>query len=271
MSSKMPFTNYKILKERMAEINKGFWKVQSIHKLTTKLSNRFSTKDFIIMKTIQRPKQNIPPFISFSNESHKLTINNNKSMKLKTNNIMNKNIFITNKIKEKINETKLKSKKEIRKNLYLNLYKNFPYEPYLYNELQFIYLQGSNKLIPRKFNEVIKDCFIMDNYKKLLNKKYNLSRLNVNNNSKSLSKFTFPSIQSNNYNIEDKFLKSISFERSINKRKKRNIYKKCKTENYELEFNNNYLNNKFSNSKSSRKSNYLSTINDNKHLTEGDI
>ena len=271
MSSKMPFTNYKILKERMAEINKGFWKVQSIHKLSTKLSNRFSTKDFIIMKTIQKPKQYIPPFISFSNERRKY-INNNKSIRIKKNNIniKNKNLFITNEIKEKINESKLKSKKERKKNLYLNLYKNFPYEPYLYNELQFIYLQGSNKLIPRKFNEVIKDCFLMDNYKKLLlNKKSNLSNFKFND-SKSQSKFTLPTNQSNNYNIEDKYLKSISVERSINPRKKRNIYKKCRTENYELEFNNNYLFNKISNSKSSRKYNHLPIIND-KHLTEGNI
>ena len=130
MNGRMPFTNYKILKERMSEKNKGFWKVQSIHKLSTKLSHKFNTKDFIIMKTIQRTPKYIPPFISFSNESRKFNISKNRSIKLKDNskgrnNI--KNIFITNDKQKSINDIKAKSKKDLKKKLFLNLYKNFPY------------------------------------------------------------------------------------------------------------------------------------------------
>ena len=270
----MPFTNYKILKERMSEINKGFWKVQSIHKLSTKLSHKFNTKDFIIMKTIQRTPKYIPPFISFSNESRKFNISKNKSIKLKNNskgrnNI--KNIFITNDKQKSINDIKAKSKKDLKKKLFLNLYKNFPYEPYLYNELQFIYLQGNNNLIPRKFNEVVKDCFIMDKYNKiLLNNKYNNSKTKTNN-SKDFSKFTLFSNKSNNYNSEDKYLKSISVERSINI-SKRKMNKKCKTENGEFEINKNYLGSvydKINKNKRSRKYNYLPYLGD-RHLTEAD-
>ena len=105
----MPFTNYKILKERMSEINKGFWKVQSIHKLSTKLSHKFNTKDFIIMKTFQTTPKYIPPFISFSNENRKFNIFKNRTIKLNynskgRNNI--KNIFITNDRQKSINKTK---------------------------------------------------------------------------------------------------------------------------------------------------------------------
>ena len=270
MSGRMPFTNYKILKKRMAEKNKGFWKVQSIHKLTTRLSQRFNTKDFIIMKIIQNNKKYIPPFISFSNESHKFNIKTNKS--LKENYKLRKPFFITNENKKTINETKINAKKEISKKLYLNLYKDFPYEPYLYNELQFIYLQGNNKLIPRKFTEVIKDCFIMDKYNKFLkNKKLTLSKTQFLNNSKSLSKYTLLTNKSNNYNSEDKYFKSINGERSINQ-SNRNMSTKCKTENGSLEINSNYLGtvyDKFYKNKRSRKFNYLPSL-ENRHLTDID-
>ena len=266
----MPFTNYKRLKERMSEINKGFWKVQSIHKLSTKLSNRFNTKDFIIMKTIQRTPNYIPPFISFSNESRRFNISQNKSIKMKANSKENKNFFLTNESLKTINGSKIETRKENKRKLFLNLYKNFPYEPYLYNELQFIYLQGNNKLIPRKFKEVVKDCFIMDKYNKLLNKKYNISKFNFNN-SKNISKFTLLSNKSNKYNYsEDKFLKNIRAEKNINKRKK-NLNKKCKTENEELDINNKELNTvnvSISKNKRSRKYNYFPI--GEKHLTEVD-
>ena len=266
MNGRMPFTNYKILKERMSEKNKGFWKVQSIHKLSTKLSHRFNTKDFITMRIIQKNQRYIPPFISFSNESHKFNINKNKSPIQDSKE--KKTVFITNQNQKKINETKIKAKKEIKKKLYLNLYKNFPYEPYLYNELQFIYLQGNNKLTPRKFNEVVKDCFIMGKYNQfLLNQKYTIFESQLND-SKNISK----NILFTNNSNKDKFLKSLFIERSIN-HSKRNMNKKCKTENGELEINNKYLGNvydKFYKNKRSRKFNYLPSL-VNRHLTDGDI
>ena len=269
----MPFTNYKILKERMTGINKGFWKVQSIHKLSTKLSNRFNTKDYIIMKTIQKTPNYIPPFITFFNESHQFNISQNKSIKKKSNSKEHKNVFLTNESIKTINESYYKTKRENKKKLFLNLYKNFPYEPYLYNELQFIYLQGNNKLTPRKFKEVVKDCFIMDKYNKfLINKKYNISNFN-SNNSKNInnSGSTLQINKSKNYNnnSDSNYFKSLSVEKSIN-RTKRNINKKCKTENEELEINNNYfntINDGFYNRKS-KKCNCLPSIG-NKQLTEG--
>ena len=262
----MPITNYKILKERMAEKNKGFWKVQSIHKLETKLSTKFNTKDYILMKYFQRTQKDIPSFISFSNINKKIGVKEKRSVKIQTNLDPHRNIFLTNENNNQINDKK--NKKEIKKKLYLSLYKDFPYEPYLYNELQFIYLKGSNKLIPRKFNEVVKDCFIMGKYNQfLLNQKYTIFESQLND-SKNISKNT---LFTNNSN-KDKFLKSLIIERSID-HSKRNLNKKCKTENGELKINNKYLGNvydKFYKNKRSRKFNYFPSI-VNRHLTDGDI
>ena len=279
MTSPMPLTHYKCLKERMAELNKGFWKVQSIYKLSTKLSNKFNTKDFIIMKTIQRTPNYIPPFISFSNESKKNHLKINNSVKIKTNPKENNNLFLTLQNKKKRSEIRYKTKKENKKKLYLNLYKNFPYEPFLYNELQFIYLQGNNKLIPRKFNEVVKDCFLMDKYNKLLkNTKYNI--LDLKNNTNNTSKFTLYNNKSKNNNNEDKDkdkyineydIKRINIERRIHNNKKQ-MNKKCKTENGDLIVKKNgdinSIKNRNNKNKRSRMDNCLPLLG-NGHLTEG--
>ena len=154
----MPFTNYKILKERMSKLSKGFWKVQSIHKLATKLSNRFNTKDFILMKSLTKSPQISPSFITLINES-KLQ-NQNKaflSKKIQTNSKKEK-IFLTDETEVKKRNGSYDSK------LYSNFYKHFPYEPFLYNDLNFFYLQGNAKYTPRKFNDVVRDCYIMNQY-----------------------------------------------------------------------------------------------------------
>ena len=243
MSSRMPITNYKILKERMAEKNKGFWKVQSIHKLETKLSTKFNTKDYILMKYFQRTQKDIPSFISFSNISKKIGVKQKRSVKIQTNLDPHRNIFLTNENNNQINDKK--NKKEIKKKLYLSLYKDFPYEPYLYNELQFIYLKGSNKLIPRKFNEVVKDCFIMDKYNKyLLNKKKSIYKLSYSN---STNKNMRTQSIYNDINIvnDDKTINTISIEGRSNKlRIKNNINKKLGTEK---EFDINTINTNYSN------------------------
>jgi hypothetical protein len=272
MSSRMPITNYKILKERMIEKNKGFWKVQSIHKLETKLSTKFNTQDYILMKYFQRTQKDIPSFISFSNINKKIGVKEKRSVKIQTNLESNRNIFLTNENKDQANDKK--NKKEIKKKLYLSLYKNFPYEPYLYNELQFIYLKGSNKLIPRKFNEVVKDCFIMDKYNKyLLNKKKSIYKLSYSN---STNKNMRTQSIYNDINIvnDDKAINTISIEGRSNKlRIKRNINKKLGIEkDSEINtINTNYSNTMYDGFFKNRKRriNNLQFLGD-KHLTDRD-
>ena len=64
----MTHINYKAVKERMTISNKGFWKVQSIQRLTTRLQNHYNPKDYILLKTIQKPPLKLPKFISFQHE-----------------------------------------------------------------------------------------------------------------------------------------------------------------------------------------------------------
>ena len=77
MNYKMHFRNYKFLKHRMLEKHKGFWKAQSVHKLELKLSKKFNTKDFLMLKTIQNSPKYIPTFISFSKNKNKSELKKN--------------------------------------------------------------------------------------------------------------------------------------------------------------------------------------------------
>ena len=159
--------NYRILKGRMIEKNKGFWKVQSIHKLKLKLSSRFNTKDYLILKTIDHSSKSTPPFITFTSDNRYSNLNKKRLIKIKDKlpYKYNKNFFITNENLKREEEPKIKNKK---RQIYVSFYKNFSYEPFLYNELPFIYMKGKYKTFPRKFNEVLKDSIIMKQYNEFL-------------------------------------------------------------------------------------------------------
>lgn len=163
----MPKIHYKLLKERMSKTSKGFWKVQLIHKLTQKKSEKFNTKDFLLLKSIQKADQVLPSFINFTSEAQiKAKENSVKKKKFKEAIVLtDHNIFITNN-NNKIRKNSSQRQKE--QNMFINFYRDFPYEPNLYNEMQFIYLHGNPKFVPRKFKEVVKDCFEMDRYNKYL-------------------------------------------------------------------------------------------------------
>ena len=172
----MTHINYKNVKERMTETNKGFWKVQLIHKLTTKLSMRYNPKDFITLKTIKKPPQKLPSFISFehsgsSKKIKKYVQKNNSCPKL-----TEKDFFIT--VNKKKNENE-KIENEKMKTLYNKIYGKFNYEPFLYNKLQFLYLLKEKNLRPRKFKEVVKDSIALKEY---INYVSNLQRMKDANN-----------------------------------------------------------------------------------------
>ena len=159
-SNNMTHINYKNLKVRMSETNKGFWKVQSIHKLKKKLKMRYNPKDYIILKTIKKPPPKIPPFISFEHEEKipkKLENQKNNSCGRLT----SKNFFLTDNIKKTINKEHI----EKTKNLFNKIYGKFIYEPYLYNEFQFFSLEKEKRLLPRKFKDVLKDSIALREYK----------------------------------------------------------------------------------------------------------
>ena len=172
----MTHINYKNVKDRMTETSKGFWKVQLIHKLTTKLSMRYNPKDFITLKTIKKPPQKLPSFISFKNNGNLKKIKkyfqkNNSCPKLTS-----KDFFIT--VNKKKNENE-KIENEKMKTLYNKIYGKFNYEPFLYSELQFLYLLKEKNLRPRKFKEVVKDSIALKEY---INYVSNLQRMKDANN-----------------------------------------------------------------------------------------
>ena len=198
----MTHINYKNLKERMSETSKGFWKVQSIHKLTTQLKMRYNPKDYIILKTIKKPPPKIPPFILFEHEVKK-----HKNLENQKNNSCGRltvqNFFITG--NEKIKE--IKEKKDKEKTLFNKLYGNFSYEPYLYNEFQFFFLKREKRLLPRRFKDVLKDCIAFREYKNYLNNlqkikdEKNMTQKELNNNeSKINNKKSMTMICRRNYN-----------------------------------------------------------------------
>ena len=213
MNYKLHFNqNYKILKERMLEKHKGYWKVQSIHKLKVKLSSKYKTQDYLMLKSIENSSSKyVPPFLSFSSDR----INKKRITKINKNKLSfkpNINLFITNEDNKKCE--KHNKHTERKKQLYINLYKDFSYEPHLYNKLQFIYMRGKDRTVPRKFTEVVKDCFIMDKYNKLLN--------NMNYN--SLNDFDINKYADNNIKLNDSNYDNYNKLRSLNTgKRKRNI------------------------------------------------
>ena len=161
----MTHINYKAVKERMLETSKGFWKVKSIHKLASRLQARYDPNDFLILNRIKRPDPKLPSFIRLEHEVKRKNrqLENHKSFS--SSNLKAPNFFITADLKKDNIE---KKKKEI-KSIFDKLFGNYTYEPFLYNDCQFFYLQKEPRLLPRKFNDVIKDCLALKEYEKYIN------------------------------------------------------------------------------------------------------
>ena len=180
----MTHINYNNLKERMSETSKGFWKVQSIYKLTTKLKMHYNPKDYIILKTIKKPPPKIPPFILFRHEEMP---KKKKKLESQKNNSCGRltiqNFFITENQKHKHEkETAAKNK-----TLFNKIYGKFTYEPYLYNEFQFFCLKKEQRLLPRRFKDVVKDCIALREYKNYIK---NLQKVRVEQNEKNVNNLT---------------------------------------------------------------------------------
>ena len=219
--------NYKLYKERILEKHKGFWKAQSIHKLKLKLSSKYTTKDYVMLKSIDNSPKLIPSFISFSNNSRKSKLNQKIKIRDKLSLKPKINLFITNENQKKDDDTKNELHK---KQLYLNLYKDFFYEPYLYNELQFIYLRGKDRIVPRKFSEVLKDCLIMDKFNKLI-KNMNRTTLTSNYTTNSIDSEANKFMDSNTKLTESNYsnkIRSLNGEKTFGKRNMKNLAYKSK-------------------------------------------
>ena len=177
----MTHINYNAVKDRMLETSKGFWKVKSIHTLTTRLQSRYNPRDFILLKTIKKPPPKLPSFISLEHEIYRKNRQLEHQKNFSAVNLNVGNFFITGNEK-RINKQK---KKEEIKNIFDKLFGSFTYEPFLYNDCQFFYLQREPRLLPRKFNDVIKDCLAFREYQNYINNIKNTKDENItteNNN-----------------------------------------------------------------------------------------
>ena len=190
-SKNMTHINYKATKDRMLESAKGFWKVKSVHKLTNRLKIRYNPQDFIILKTIKKPDPKLPSFISFEHQINRdiTPIENQKNNSYV--NLNFRNFFITGNNKT-INKQKKKEKLKI---IYNKLFGSFTYEPLLYNDCPFFYLQKEKRLLPRKFKDVIKDCLALKEYKNCINN-YEKGQDNI---------ITTDNNHNNNYNTNNNF------------------------------------------------------------------
>ena len=205
----MTHMNYEVSKSRMLESAKGYWKVKTIHKLTNRLNNRYNSKDFIILKTIKKPAPEAPSFISFEHKTNRNIRNLENQKNNSSANMRVGNFFITGETK-RINNQKNKKKKEEIKIIFRKLYGQFKYEPFLYNDCQFFYLQKEQRFLPRKFKDVVKDCMAFQEYKNhikfLQNNKNETSEKNKNsNNINDIKNLSFAAKEPINYlNIFEK-------------------------------------------------------------------
>ena len=164
----MTHINYKVSKNRMLESAKGFWKVKTIHTLTNRLKQGYNSKDFIILKTIKKPPPEIPSFISFEHKT-KRNLRNIENQKNKSSKNLRAGSFFITGDERRMNRMKNQKKKEELKIIYRKLFGQFKYEPLLYSDCQFFYMQKEQRLLPRKFKDVIKDCMAFQEYKSHIN------------------------------------------------------------------------------------------------------
>ncbi len=207
----MTHINYNAVKDRMLETSKGFWKVKSIHTLTTRLQSRYNPRDFILLKTIKKPPPKLPSFISLEHEINRKNRQLENQKNFSAVNLNVGNFFITGNEK-RINKQK---KKEEIKNIFDKLFGSFTYEPFLYNDCQFFYLQKEQRLLPRKFKDVVKDCMAFQEYKShikyLQNHKIEYEKSENKNNANENKNLSFVAKEPINYlNI---------FEKDINEKK----------------------------------------------------
>lgn len=199
----MTHINYKNLKDRMCEMNKGFWKVQSIHKLKAKLKIKYNPKDHIMLKRIQKTNHQMPPFLSVRHEisPNKIIIKKNFSHQK----ILEKDFFLTTNNKKKITEENTKKENII----YKKIYGKFMNRSFLFNDFQFIFLSKEKRLFPRTFKDVLKDCVALREYKKHINR-LRLPRV------KDTSSMSTSEINNNNSNSNNKQSMTIICKRYLN-------------------------------------------------------
>jgi len=247
---------------------KGYWRVQSLNKI------KFNSKEHLL----KAKRSNFNNFLKVKSLSPPKKILKNKST-----NIINKvNDYYSNDENDFF-ITKIEINKNFNNNIriFKTIFKNFPNEPYLYNEINFFSLKTYYKNVkPRTFKEVLNDCkkfkeyecqkFNVNNNKNIniykrnvlslphLNKKSFITNIDKNNNNSNSS--------NNNISINNNTLLVGNFKNSFflnNNSKIKNIKNKNIIRNYKIK----KINNKFNNSKKI-KFNFYKNLNSSSSLNK---
>ena len=133
---------------------KGYWRVQSLNILNHNLNKKFNSKEMLFKTKIEKITK-FNNFLKVKSLSPPKKIIKNKS----TNVINNVNNYYSN-VENNFFITKIESNKNFNNNnirIFKTIFKNFPNEPFLYNEINFFGLKTYYKNVkPRTFKEVLK-------------------------------------------------------------------------------------------------------------------
>ncbi len=186
---------YQLLKRKMSESAKGFWRVKSLCILNRSLNKKYNPKEALMKKEIERSVPKLPTFIQIK------PIQIIYKKKNEGNQTLIKQLFLTSQ-----NKNKTQKVDEKMLTTYYELFGKFPYEPFLYNEY-FLKVFPYYKKNHRTFSECVQDSRSLSVWlrKKLLTKsisqknfeqenKYNLKKTKYQNiiyknNKKSITIF----------------------------------------------------------------------------------
>ena len=151
---------YELLKRKMNETTKGFWRVKSLCILNKNLNKKYNPKDALMKKKIERSVPKLPTFIQIK------PIQILEKKKNKGNQTIINQLFLTSQYKNKIQK-----EDEKISTTYYELFGKFPYEPFIYNEY-YLKVFPKYKKNQRTFSECVHDSRNLNLWlkKKLLSK-----------------------------------------------------------------------------------------------------
>ncbi len=151
---------YELLKRKMNETTKGFWRVKSLCILNRNLNKKYNPKDALMKKAIERIVPKLPNYIKIRPIHILYKKKKEENLKLK------QQIFLTGQNRNSINNKNNTDIQNKSNSTFNELFGKFPYEPFLYNEYLFKVFPVYKKE-QRTFSQCVQDSReLSENYKK---------------------------------------------------------------------------------------------------------
>ena len=165
--------NYEKLSKIMNLKTKGYWRVKSIDILNRKIMrNNASSKQAVRDKRkIEKIVPKLPSFMKIEQCRNDYTMNLPKLRLTKS----QPNFFLTVHTFNKSTSTNEKKILSEREQLIDKIFKHYPDEKFLYNSLPFFSILSYKNTLPRKFNEVVRECRKMAEYESYLKEQQHFS------------------------------------------------------------------------------------------------